>query len=106
MGDFYELFYDDARKANRLIDITLTVRGQSAGEPVVMAGVPVHAVETYLAIKVLLLAAGALIGSGYGMLAYGFTQKGLFSIAIVGGISFYIPELILRIMASVLKNEK
>ncbi|MDE2075818.1 MAG: DNA mismatch repair protein MutS [Burkholderiales bacterium] len=49
MGDFYELFYDDARKANRLIDITLTVRGQSAGEPVVMAGVPVHAVETYLA---------------------------------------------------------
>src|SRR5690606_11438480 len=48
MGDFYELFYDDARKANRLIDITLTVRGQSAGEPVVMAGVPVHAVETYL----------------------------------------------------------
>jgi len=49
MGDFYELFYDDARKANRLIDITLTVRGQSAGEPVHMAGVPVHAVETYLA---------------------------------------------------------
>ncbi|MCH8180131.1 MAG: DNA mismatch repair protein MutS [Proteobacteria bacterium] len=49
MGDFYELFFDDARKANRLIDITLTVRGQSNGEPVVMAGVPVHAVETYLA---------------------------------------------------------
>jgi DNA mismatch repair protein MutS len=49
MGDFYEMFYDDARKANRLIDITLTNRGQSAGEPVVMAGVPVHAVETYLA---------------------------------------------------------
>jgi len=49
MGDFYELFYDDARKANRLIDITLTVRGQSAGEPVVMAGVPVHSLDTYLA---------------------------------------------------------
>ncbi|MBS0446253.1 MAG: DNA mismatch repair protein MutS [Proteobacteria bacterium] len=49
MGDFYEVFYDDARKANRLIDITLTSRGQSAGEPVVMAGVPVHAVENYLA---------------------------------------------------------
>ncbi len=49
MGDFYELFYDDARKANRLIDITLTVRGQSAGEPVQMAGVPVHALDTYLA---------------------------------------------------------
>jgi DNA mismatch repair protein MutS len=49
MGDFYELFYDDARKANRLLDITLTARGASAGEPVVMAGVPVHSVETYLA---------------------------------------------------------
>jgi DNA mismatch repair protein MutS len=49
MGDFYELFYDDARKAHRLLDITLTTRGSSAGEPVVMAGVPVHAVESYLA---------------------------------------------------------
>ena len=49
MGDFYELFFDDARKANRLLDITLTTRGQSAGQPVVMAGVPVHSVESYLA---------------------------------------------------------
>jgi DNA mismatch repair protein MutS len=49
MGDFYEVFYDDARKANRLLDITLTARGTSAGEPVVMAGVPVHALESYLA---------------------------------------------------------
>ena len=49
MGDFYELFYDDARKAHGLLDITLTTRGQSAGAPVVMAGVPVHAVENYLA---------------------------------------------------------
>ncbi len=49
MGDFYELFWDDARKANRLLDITLTTRGQSAGEPVVMAGVPVHSVDGYLA---------------------------------------------------------
>ncbi len=48
MGDFYELFFDDARRANRLLDITLTTRGQSAGEPVVMAGVPVHSVESYL----------------------------------------------------------
>ncbi len=48
MGDFYEVFYDDARKANALLDITLTVRGQSAGEPVVMAGVPVNALESYL----------------------------------------------------------
>ena len=49
MGDFYELFYDDARKAARLLDITLTQRGQSAGAPIPMAGVPVHALESYLA---------------------------------------------------------
>jgi DNA mismatch repair protein MutS len=49
MGDFYELFYDDARKASRLLDITLTSRGQSAGNPIPMAGVPVHSVEQYLA---------------------------------------------------------
>src|SRR4249919_1828549 len=49
MGDFYELFYDDARKAARLLDITLTQRGASAGAPVKMAGVPVHSVEQYLA---------------------------------------------------------
>src|SRR4051812_35486394 len=48
MGDFYELFYDDAEKAARLLDITLTRRGMSAGEPVVMAGVPFHSVESYL----------------------------------------------------------
>ena len=49
MGDFYELFYDDAEKASRLLDLTLTQRGASAGAPVKMAGVPVHAVEQYLA---------------------------------------------------------
>ncbi len=49
MGDFYELFYDDARRAAGLIDITLTSRGKSAGEPIPMAGVPVHTLDTYLA---------------------------------------------------------
>ncbi|HKQ82382.1 MAG TPA: DNA mismatch repair protein MutS [Steroidobacteraceae bacterium] len=49
MGDFYELFYDDAKRAARLMDITLTQRGHSAGQPIAMAGVPVHSVETYLA---------------------------------------------------------
>ena len=49
MGDFYELFFDDARRANRLLDITLTTRGSSGGEPVVMAGVPVVSAEGYLA---------------------------------------------------------
>ena len=49
MGDFYELFYDDARRASELLGITLTTRGQSAGEPIPMAGVPVHSVDQYLA---------------------------------------------------------
>ncbi|MFG6431284.1 DNA mismatch repair protein MutS [Roseateles sp. LYH14W] len=49
MGDFYEVFYDDARKCHALLDITITTRGQSAGQPVVMAGVPVHSLESYLA---------------------------------------------------------
>ncbi|MCZ4305349.1 DNA mismatch repair protein MutS [Zoogloeaceae bacterium G21618-S1] len=49
MGDFYELFFEDAEKAARLLDITLTTRGKSAGEPIKMAGVPYHAVEQYLA---------------------------------------------------------
>jgi DNA mismatch repair protein MutS len=48
MGDFYELFYDDARRAAKLIDITLTSRGQSAGEPIPMAGVPHHSLDNYL----------------------------------------------------------
>jgi len=49
MGDFYELFFDDARKAARLLDITLTQRGASAGQPIPMAGVPHHSAEGYLA---------------------------------------------------------
>ena len=48
MGDFYELFFEDARKASKLLDITLTSRGQSAGEPIPMAGIPVHSIENYL----------------------------------------------------------
>ncbi len=49
MGDFYELFYDDARRAAKLLDITLTQRGSSDGQPIAMAGVPYHAVDNYLA---------------------------------------------------------
>lgn len=49
MGDFYELFFDDARRAAKLLDITLTKRGVSNGEPIPMAGVPYHAVDGYLA---------------------------------------------------------
>ncbi|MEO7762022.1 MAG: DNA mismatch repair protein MutS, partial [Casimicrobiaceae bacterium] len=49
MGDFYEMFYEDARRAAQLLDITLTARGQSNGAPIPMAGVPFHAVDQYLA---------------------------------------------------------
>ena len=49
MGDFYELFYDDAKKASQLLDVTLTARGKSTDNPIPMAGVPYHAVEDYLA---------------------------------------------------------
>ena len=49
MGDFYELFFEDAHRAHKLLDITLTSRGQANGEPIPMAGVPAHAADTYLA---------------------------------------------------------
>ena len=76
MGDFYELFFDDARKANRLLDITLTTRGQSAGEPVVMAGVPVHSVEGYLA-RLIKLGEAVAVAEQVGEVATtGSTHKG------------------------------
>jgi len=49
MGDFYELFFEDAKRASRLLDVTLTARGKSGGEPIPMCGVPYHAAENYLA---------------------------------------------------------
>ena len=49
MGDFYELFFDDARRGAALLDIALTARGRANGEPIPMAGVPVHALDAYLA---------------------------------------------------------
>ena len=48
MGDFYELFYDDAKRAAQLLDITLTSRGHSGGQPIPMCGVPYHAADGYL----------------------------------------------------------
>ncbi len=49
MGDFYELFFDDAKKASELLDVTLTARGKAGGEPIPMAGVPHHAADNYVA---------------------------------------------------------
>lgn len=65
MGDFYELFYDDAKKAARLLGISLTARGQSAGEPIPMAGVPHHAAESYLA-KLIKLGESVVICEQFG----------------------------------------
>ena len=65
MGDFYELFYEDATKAARLLGITLTTRGQSAGMPVTMAGVPVHSVDSYLA-KLIQMGESVAIGEQVG----------------------------------------
>ncbi len=59
-----------------------------------------NAAQMFLAIKVAMLGIGALAGGGFGMLAYGATQKGYFSIAIAAGVCFYLPELVLRFMAS------
>lgn len=60
MGDFYELFYEDAERAAKLLDITLTSRGRSAGDPIPMAGVPFHAIEGYL-VKLVRLGVSAAI---------------------------------------------
>ncbi|WP_051710571.1 DNA mismatch repair protein MutS [Andreprevotia chitinilytica] len=72
MGDFYELFYDDAVKASKLLDITLTTRGQSAGQPIRMAGIPYHACEVYLA-KLVKLGESVAIAEQVGDVA---TSKG------------------------------
>ena len=62
MGDFYEFFYEDAKKAARLLDISLTSRGKSAGDPIPMAGVPYHAADSYLA-KLIKLAESVVISN-------------------------------------------
>ena len=59
MGDFYELFFDDAKKASELLDVTLTARGKTNGEPIPMAGIPFHSAEGYLA---KLVKAGVAVG--------------------------------------------
>ncbi|MBC8117450.1 MAG: type II secretion system F family protein, partial [Candidatus Saccharimonas sp.] len=61
--------------------------------------------QMYLAIKVAMLGVGALLGGGYGMLAYGPTQKGFFSIGIAAGVCFYLPELVLWFMISSRKQK-
>lgn len=64
-----------------------------------------NAAQLYLAIKVAMLGVGALAGGGFGMLTYGATQKGFFSIAIAAGVCFYLPELVLRVMTGSRKEK-
>jgi len=64
-----------------------------------------NALQIYLAVKVALLAAGALLGTAYGVFVYGLTRNLYLSIALVGGVSFYLPELVLRMMASSRKQK-
>ncbi len=64
-----------------------------------------NSAQMYLAIKVAMLGVGALFGGGFGMLAYGPTQKGFFSIGIAAGVCFYLPELVLTFLASSRKQE-
>lgn len=78
MGDFYELFFDDAEKASKLLDITLTKRGVSAGIPVKMAGVPYHAAEQYLAKLVRLGLSVAIcdqVGDPAGIVSKGLVER-------------------------------
>jgi len=74
MGDFYELFYDDARKVAKLLNITLTQRGESGGAPVVMAGVPHHALEQYLA-RLIKAGESAVIAEQVGEVGKGLVQR-------------------------------
>lgn len=64
-----------------------------------------NATQMYLAIKVAMLGLGALAGGGYGMLVYGMTQKGYFSIAICAGVCFFLPEMVLRLMSGARKEK-
>ncbi len=88
MGDFYELFYDDARKAARLLDITLTQRGASAGQPIPMAGVPHHSAEGYLARLVALGESVAICEqSGDPALAKGIVERKVVRIITPGTVT-------------------
>ena len=84
MGDFYELFYDDARKAARLLDITLTQRGASAGQPIPMAGVPAHAYEGYLA---RLVALGESVAGHVGVDVQRLRSRLIVVVALLSGLA-------------------
>ena len=77
MGDFYELFHDDAKRAAALLDITLTARGKSGGNAIPMAGVPYHAAESYLA-KLVRKGESVAICEQVGDPATSFSKRSLF----------------------------
>lgn len=109
MGDFYELFYDDAKKAAALLDISLTKRGQSAGQPIPMAGVPYHAVEGYLA-KLVQLGESVAICEQVGdpSLAKGPVERQVVRIVTPGTISdeALLPERQDNLLAAVYQHKE
>lgn len=109
MGDFYELFYDDAKKAAALLDISLTKRGQSAGQPIPMAGVPYHAVEGYLA-KLVQLGESAAICEQVGdpALAKGPVERKVIRIVTPGTVSdeALLPERKDNLLAAVYQKKE
>ncbi len=86
MGDFYELFHDDARRGARLLDLTLTQRGQSGGEAIPMAGIPVHALEGYLA-RLVALGESVAIGEQVGEVGKGLVERRIVRIVTPGTLT-------------------
>jgi len=109
MGDFYELFFDDAKKAARLLNITLTKRGKSAGEAIPMAGVPYHAVDNYLA-KLIKLGESVVICEQVGdpALSKGPVERKVVRIITPGTITeeVLLNERVANILLSVCKNKQ
>ena len=108
MGDFYELFFADAVKAAKLLDITLTARGQSAGSPIKMAGVPFHALEPYLA-KLVKLGESAVICEQIGeVTGKGPVERAVARIVTPGTLtdSALLPEASDVMVAAILVREQ
>lgn len=108
MGDFYELFYDDAKRASQLLEISLTKRGNSAGKPIPMAGVPYHAVEGYLA-KLLQLGESVAICEQIGdpALSKGPVERKIVRIVTPGTISddALLPDRQDNLLASICQGQ-
>lgn len=107
MGDFYELFYDDAKKVAELLDITLTQRGKSAGNPIPMAGVPYHAVEGYLAKLVKMGESVAICEQVGDANSKGIVERQIVRVVTPGTVSDegLLPESVDNLIASIYEEQ-